>query len=273
MSIPISTIIRLENPNEFKFHAARWNKHVQPLDEYVRDKREWLNWNKWRNPKNEFNRKYIFSLIDFYHTPDIWLFGGIFEVLDCAPEFHAHSYELREVEEFKALVGRLKIFLPKPSRGRAFLLEKHFDKMEVHEILPSIYTGEPFPGYENIDIDFSSLASVYRNQRQDWQAALQSIKGVYLITDKSNGKKYVGSAYGEFGIWSRWACYVGTGHGWNDELTSLIEKKGYDYALKNYKVTLLEYRPKKTSDSEVISRETFWKEALLSRGEYGYNKN
>jgi hypothetical protein len=273
MHIPVSRIIRLDNPSEYKFHAARWNGQVQPLDVYVGDKEQWLNWNRWRNPKNEFNRRYIFSLIDFYHTPDIWLFGGIYEVLGCGSEVHTHSYQIREIEEYKNLVGRLKVYLPKPSRGRAFLLENHFEKMEVHEILPSIYTGEPFPGYENLDIDFSSLASVFRNQKQDWQSALQNIKGVYLITDKSTGKRYVGSAYGDSGIWSRWACYIGTGHGWNDELTKLIESKGYEYALKNYKMTLLEYRPMKTSDADVISRETFWKEALLTRGEYGYNKN
>lgn len=29
----------------------------------------------------------------------------------------------------------------------------------------------------------------------------------------------MGSAYGGTGIWSRWACYVATGHGYNDEFT------------------------------------------------------
>jgi len=83
----------------------------------------------------------------------------------------------------------------------------------------------------------------------------------------------VGSAYGDFGLWSRWACYIGTGHGWSDELTQLIKKEGYAYALENFKVTLLEYRPMKTSDSGIIAREGFWKRALLTRTEYGYNKN
>lgn len=273
MKIPISNLIGIKDPTEYKFHAARWNGLVQPLDQYVEDKEAWLNWNRWRNPKNEFNRKFIFSLMDFYHTQDIWLFGGIFEVKSCAPDAYDYSYEIEEIEEYKNLVGRLKVYLPKPSRGRAFLLEKHYEKMEVHEILPSIYTGEPFPGYENLNIDFSELASVFRNQKEDWQSALQSVKGVYLMTDKSTGMRYVGSAYGDYGLWSRWACYIGTGHGWNDELTKIIKKKGYEYALKNYNVTLLEYRPMKTSDSDVIARESFWKEALLTRGEYGYNKN
>jgi hypothetical protein len=83
---------------------------------------------------------------------------------------------------------------------------------------------------------------------------------------------YVGSAYGESGIWSRWACYIGTGHGWNDELTKLIEQCGFDYARNNLKFSLLEYRAMKTDDQVIIDREQYWKKVLLS-GSYGYNKN
>ena len=89
----------------------------------------------------------------------------------------------------------------------------------------------------------------------------------------SDGKKYVGSAYGEHGIWSRWSCYIGTGHGWNDELTQLISVQGYDYAKSNFKISLLEYRPMKTDDKIIIEREGFWKNVLLSRTSFGYNKN
>ena len=114
---------------------------------------------------------------------------------------------------------------------------------------------------------------IVRNGKQDWKAALENVKGVYLITDKSNGKRYVGSAYGGSGIWSRWACYVGTGHGWNDELTKLIKQEGIEYARKHFQISLLEYRAMKTDDNTIIERECYWKDVLLSRGQFGYNKN
>src|SRR5215210_4401138 len=47
-----------------------------------------------RYGKDRFNRPYIFSLIHFYHEPDIWLFGGIYEVISRLPENHSHSYEV-----------------------------------------------------------------------------------------------------------------------------------------------------------------------------------
>jgi hypothetical protein len=102
---------------------------------------------------------------------------------------------------------------------------------------------------------------------------LENVKGVYLISDKSSGKKYVGSAYGDFGIWSRWAVYVGTGHGFNDELTKLISENDTDYARQNFRFSLLEYRSMRIDDNVIINRESFWKEVLLTRGQFGYNKN
>ena len=192
--IPISQIIKIDEPRKFKFHAARWNGDSQPLDVYVRDKKEWLLWNTWRSSKDEFSRQYIFSLIDFYPENDMWLFGGIYEVVKRNESPNSHSYEINELIEYSAYVGRLKVKLEKPSRGRAFYLEHHIDKMKVAEVLKQPYSGAVFPGYENINHDFSVLAPIFKNEKPDWKSALKNIKGVYVIMDKSNGKKYVGSA-------------------------------------------------------------------------------
>lgn len=142
----------------------------------------------------------------------------------------------------------------------------------VSQIFDKRYSGEAFCGYENLDHDFLMLESVFKQSKPDWKAALENVKGVYLIIDKSNGRMYVGSAYGESGIWSRWSCYIGTGHGWNDELTRLIDEKGLDYARKNFKFSILEYRAMKTDDQVIIDKEQYWKRVLLS-GTFGYNKN
>lgn len=271
--IPITQIIVINEPHKYKFHAARWNGVDQPLDVYVRDKDEWFGWNTWYNTRDEFSRQYIFSLIDFYPETDMWLFGGIYEVLKRNNKPHSNSYEIKELIEYSAYVGRLKVKLKKPTRGRAFLLEKHINNMIVSEILKEPYSGALFPGYENINHNFNILAPIFKNEKIDWKTALENVKGVYVIMDKSNGKKYVGSAYGDTGIWSRWSCYMGTGHGWNDELTKIIAKKGLDYAKNNFRLSLLEYRSMKVDDKVIIEREGYWKVVFLARGQFGYNKN
>src|SRR6056297_1368084 len=107
--IKVNSIIDIHEPNRYKLHAARWNNKDQPLDVYVRDRNEWFYWNRWRNNKDEFSRDYIFSLIDFYHETDTWLFGGIYKVVGRSNTSYTHSYEIEEVDDYKALVGRLKI--------------------------------------------------------------------------------------------------------------------------------------------------------------------
>ena len=115
---------------------------------------------------------------------------------------------------------------------------------------------------------------IVTNDKQDWKVALENMKGVYVIVDKSNGKKYVGSAYGESGIWARWKTYVySEGHGYNDELVELIAKNGADYARNNFQLAIIELLSMKTDDDFVIHRESFWKNVLQTRGEFGYNKN
>jgi len=269
--IKIKDILKIDNPAQYKLHLACRNEDwVSPLDEYVTDYKNWLGWNEWRGNRNDWTRDFIFSLMEFYPRTDSWLFGGVFKVL----ERHEDRYVLEEVEEFKKFTGRLLLSFHRYQgmRGRAYYLENYIKEFEVVEIFSEPYRGESFPGYENICHDFNVLETIFKSERTDWKAALSSVKGIYLISDKCNGKQYIGSAYGSEGIWSRWACYIGTGHGWNDELTKVIEEKKFRYARENFRFSILEIMTMMTSDDEIISRESHWKNALLTR-EHGYNKN
>lgn len=273
MEIPLSKVYAVPNPRQYKLHLACWNGADQPLDVFVRNRAEWDEWNSWRGVRDDFSRDFIFALIDFYPERHRWLFGGGYRVLSRSARNHAPSYTIQLLDESRPFIGRLKAALKRPGRAKAVNFENYYDQLVVSEILPEPYTGEAFCGYDGIDIGFSMLESIFAIQRADWKAALENAKGVYLITDTSNGKRYVGSAYGVTGIWSRWASYVGTGHGHSDELTQIIDIYGLDYARLNFRFALLEHRTMKTDDLVIIQREKYWKDVLLTRGEYGYNKN
>jgi hypothetical protein len=269
MAIMLRDIWPISAPEQFKLHVARWNREYEPLDVWVRSRAEWQEWQEYRPTRDDFNRPYIFALARFYHEPDIWLFTGVYQVL----ERHSDRYAVELVDDGAGFIGRLKLRLAYPDRATRVKFENHYDVLEVQEVLREPYSGRSFRGYEDIDLSFDELETLVRNSRPDWRASLASIKGIYLISDVITGKRYVGSAYGDGGIWSRWCEYVTTGHGGNVELRKLVIEPTLDYCRKAFRFALLEHRSSITSDQVILDREIFWKKILLSRGEYGLNRN
>lgn len=268
--IELDTILRIENDRDYKLHLAMHNGEDDPLELFVNERESWQAWNEYKSPyKDEFNRQFIFSLIRFPSQKNRWLFGGIYEVLDRSSE----SYVIRLSNQHKEFIGRLLVdYQGAGARGRSFLFENQYPKMRVAEIFDREYTGETFEGFDNINMSFYQLENIFKKQQKEWMIPLQSIKGVYLITDKSNGKMYVGSAYGDYGIWSRWETYILTGHGWNEGLTTVINECGIEYARENFQFSLLEFYSMKIDSDVVRGREQYWKEVLCTR-QFGYNLN
>lgn len=258
---------------EYKIHFAKADP-TEPLDAYMRGFEEWEWWNRWSNGKNDFNRKYIFSLISFYPERDTWLFGGIFEVV--ARDFEnggAYPYTVALCEEYQKFIGRLKIRYPHRERQVRNRMEHYFPQLTVKEILEESYAIHPFPGYKNLDVSFTALENVISKDHPSWKNALL-IKGIYLIRDTNTGKIYVGKASGEKGIWQRWSDYIYDGHGGDVDLKKLMEEKGgLSYARKYYRFTLLEIVDS-NMENDLDNRENYWKNVLMSRKEnVGHNKN
>ena len=269
MTIFLRDILPISTPKTFKIHFARWNNENQPLEVWARDRDEWQGWQEFRPDRDEFNRPYIFSLMQFYHETDSWLFGGIFSVVGR----HEDSYEVELTDQGAGFIGRLKLRSSYRSRATRVNFENHYSDLEVLEVLREPYSGRAFPGFEDIDLSFEELESLVRNERPDWKAALESVKGIYLITDITTGKRYVGSALGDQGIWSRWCDYIASGHGGNKELRALVTDPNLEYCRKSFRFALLEYRPSRISDDIIEGRESYWKRILLTRGEQGLNRN
>ncbi|NOE36239.1 GIY-YIG nuclease family protein [Ruegeria sp. HKCCD7318] len=269
MPILLADIWPIEDQDDFKIHFARWNNHAQPLEVLARDREEWRGWQEYYPGRNDFNRQFIFSLAQFYHEPGTWLFGGVFRVL----ERHADRYVVEETDRGAGFVGRLKLLSDYRSRTTRTFMQPHYDQFIVKEITREPYAGLPFPGMGNIDLAFDELSTLVRNDRPDWRGALETAKGIYLVTDTRTTRRYVGSAHGENGIWARWSNYVETGHGGNVELRNLVDQNGLEYCQDNFRFALLEDHRMGTSDDVILAREAHWKRILLARGEDGLNRN
>lgn len=265
--IMLKDILTIKNPADYKIHFARWDHSDQPLDVWVRNRQEWQGWQEYRPQRDEFNRPYIFSLMRFYHESEAWLFGGVFEVTSRLSD----QYQVQISDRWKEYIGRLKVSSSYNGRPSRLNFENHYPEISVREVLAEPYSGRSFPGYEDVSISFGELESIVRNGRPDWKAALESIKGIYLITDANTGRRYIGAAYGDQGIWARWCAYVADGHGGNVELRRLVNDPSLSYCRANFRFALLEHRAMRISDEKILARETFWKDILLTRGELNRN--
>jgi hypothetical protein len=273
-TIPLSSLLPEGfAPQQYKVHFAVWNGFRHPIDVLATSSVEWKQWNSWRSANNDFNRDFIFSLAQDRNDPTLWLFGGIWQVLERRPAQHAHSYTVALRDDLMGpFVRRLWIRHKRSGRNIRQMMESTLPTMSVSSVLEEAFSGEPFPGHDRINHSLADLQGVVSQARADWRIALESMKGVYVIHDKETGQRYVGSAYGDTGIWQRWSTYATSLHGGNVGLKELLTEKGTEYYVTNMRFALLEYWSMRTDDHHVLERESYWKDVLHART-LGHNKN
>ncbi len=138
----------------------------------------------------------------------------------------------------------------------------------------------PFPGFDGVLLPYHQLQALVDDPRYaDWRIALSEVQGIYLITDSSNGKQYVGKADGAERILGRWTAYARDGHSGNVALRELAEQSVVGKATKtqadharHFVFSLLRVFGPSTPSSEVNVAESHYKAALMTR-QYGLNRN
>lgn len=262
------------NPAEAKLHLATWNGVEQPIDVYLAG--NFNDWQRWQNAKN-FERTFVISLIDIPHQTNKWLFAGVYRSSGSERKWseeykkNYNWYELTEEQTYKEMNGRLVVTFSRPGRMSYLLAEKWGDRISLSEIYPEKQSIGEFPGFKAVNLTKNQLDLIVRKSPESWRTALSSVAGVYLISDSGTGKFYVGSAYGEGGLWHRWSEYADNGHGGNVELKKLIADEGLQYA-QNFRYSILEISDLHDSQDNILQRESHWKDILMSRT-YGLNAN
>lgn len=197
---------------------------------------------------------------------DSWLLFHVGRVTKDLNRLDGVGYEYETLAEYEKYFGRLIIKFKNRSQAMIRLATSVIHQCEVHQILPDTFDNDIFPGYDQVNLSWSELSRVIT--KESWKTALKNQKGVYLISDKSNGKMYVGSAYGEDMILGRWKSYVRTGHGGNTELKKIT----FEHIKDNFKYSILEIFKSTVDDKSIITRESWWKDVLQTRV-FGYNNN
>jgi len=105
-------------------------------------------------------------------SSDTWLLATIKEVTNELGVTHGVNYEGKEIETYKPLFGRTIIKYHKKSQQAVRYVSKIADELEVLQILPNIFDGEDFPGYDKVRLSYEQLSAIVKKRKQDWVAVL-----------------------------------------------------------------------------------------------------
>ena len=262
-----------EELNRVKIKFNQHNGFDNPMDLYKNNPEivntQWLFW----NTKQRYFDVGQIAICLLKLSYDLWLLTTIKLVTKDLGVSGGISFEGEEIERFQPLFGRVIVQYHKTSQSQGRWFTSLQDELVVNQILPDCFDGDDFPGYGKVRLSFRQLEAIITRGKKDWVAALGNQKAVYLITDKHNGKLYVGSATSNTGmLLQRWSNYVNNGHGGNKELVALVEREGFDYVRENFQYSILENYNAKVDDHIILERESWWKETLQSRV-WGYNSN
>ncbi|MCW3005272.1 MAG: nuclease family protein [Conexibacter sp.] len=119
---------------------------------------------------------------------------------------------------------------------------------------------QPMPSWDELVVSWPELNVL----PLAWRSSLREWRGIYLISDSSDGRGYVGAAYGAENILGRWLEYGASGHGGN----KLLRERNAN----NFQFSILQRVSPDMPSDEVIRLEQSWKNRLHTR-EFGLNEN
>lgn len=172
---------------------------------------------------------------------------------------HLIEFDLPVLKWHQDWKGRLIVRWPPPDRSWWRWADRNTFPIEA--ILAESQFAKAMPAWDELVLGWHEISVL----PQAWAAALCHWRGIYLITDLTDGLQYVGSAYGAENILQRWREYARTGHGGNKYL------RRRDPA--QFRFAILQRLAPDLPDADVIRVEASWKDRLLTRWPNGLNDN
>lgn len=168
-------------------------------------------------------------------------------------------FDLALTEFYARWKGRLVVGWPPPERS--WWRRAHRNDFPIVAIREESELDAAMPEWDRIDLTWDELGALPSR----WRAILSQWRAVYYIFDTSDGRGYVGSAYGENNLLGRWRSYAADGHGGNRLL------RGRDP--KHFRFSILQRVSPDMELAEVVRLESSWKDRLHTRKPLGLNDN
>ena len=134
------------------------------------------------------------------------------------------------------------------------------NEFQIHAITEDSILSREMPKWDRLVLSWNELEVLPKK----WCEDLSRWRGIYFLLDESDGKGYVGAAYGQDNLLGRWRSYAQSGHGGN--------KKLRDRKPENFVFSILQIVAHDMEPDEVQALEANWKDRLHTR-EFGLNDN
>lgn len=267
-SIKLNDILKIDNLDNVKIRFnLMFEQNWNPIEIFKNgDLRVMLNGQYWNYQKRKSykNGQITIGFVRIKRKENLWLLFHIGRITKDLNIQNGVGYEYETLTNYEKFFGRIIIKFDNKAQTMIRNAESVINDCEISQILPDTFDNDLFPGYDKVNLSWSEMNRVL--EKENWKTALQNQKGVYLVTDISNGHKYVGKASGEDMILGRWRDYIKTGHGGNNKLKELP----FEHIKQNFRYSILDIYKSTTEDFIILERESWWKEVLLSR-KFGYN--
>ena len=144
---------------------------------------------------------------------------------------------------------------------RAWWRRAHRNELSVLALLEESALDAAMPEWDELALTWEDL----RVLPARWKSALSQGRGIYVIFDHDDGKRYVGSAYGKDNLLGRWLHYAAVGHGGNKYLRQRNPR--------SFSFSILQRVSPDMGADEIIRLEATWKTRLHTRHPDGLNDN
>jgi hypothetical protein len=156
--------------------------------------------------------------------------------------------------------GKLIVGWPPPERS--WWRRAHRNEFPIIAVLEDSALDAALPEWDEIEFTWEELQVLPTRLK----FKLAEWRGIYYIFDTSDGKGYVGSAYGESNLLGRWLNYAARGYGGNKLLRPPRDPR-------KFRFTILQRVSPDMNATEVVQLENSWKIRLHTRAPYGLNDN
>jgi hypothetical protein len=168
-------------------------------------------------------------------------------------------FDLTPMDLYASWKGKLIVGWSPPERS--WWRRAHRNEFPVYAILEDSALDAAMPAWDAIDLTWEELHVLPTR----WKSTLSQWRCIYYIFDTSDGKGYVGSAYGADNLLGRWLDYAKSGHGGN----RLLRQRNR----KHFRFTILERVSPDMDADDIIRIEDSWKQRLHTRQPHGLNDN